>query len=85
MLWDLVITNPAARDLRAIPERDLRRMNAAFEAMRFDPYSGDIKLLRGSGGSFRRRVGPWRILFGVDQGKRAVVIFGVKRRTSTTY
>jgi mRNA-degrading endonuclease RelE of RelBE toxin-antitoxin system len=85
MLWDLVITKPAARDLRGLPDRDLHRVNAAFEAMRANPYSGDIKVLRGISGSLRRRVGAWRILFGVDQSRRTVVIFGVKRRTSTTY
>jgi mRNA-degrading endonuclease RelE of RelBE toxin-antitoxin system len=85
MLWDLAITNPAARDLRSLSDRDLDRVNAAFDAMRANPYSGDIKVLRGSGGSLRRRVGPWRILFGVDQNRRTVVILGVKRRTSTTY
>ena len=85
MKWDLAITKPAARDLRELSDDDLRRVNMAFEAMRRDPYSGDVKFLRGSGGTLRRRVGVWRILFGVDQGNRAVVIFGVKRRTSTTY
>jgi len=85
MLWDLVITKPAGRDLRELSRDDLRRVNMAFGAMRRDPYSGDIKFLRGSGGTLRRRVGVWRILFAVDQSKRLVVIFGVKRRTSTTY
>jgi mRNA-degrading endonuclease RelE of RelBE toxin-antitoxin system len=85
MPWDLVITKPAARDLGELSGNDLRRVNTAFEAMRRDPYGGDIKFLRGSGGTLRRRVGVWRILFGVHQEKRCVVIFGVKRRTSTTY
>lgn len=85
MPWVLVITKPAARELRDLSGDDLRRVNMAFEAMRLDPYGGDIKFLRGSGGTLRRRVGPWRILFGVDQGRRTVAIFGVKRRTSTIY
>jgi mRNA-degrading endonuclease RelE of RelBE toxin-antitoxin system len=85
MPWDLVITKPAARDLRGLRSDDLRRMNAAFEAMRSDPYSGDIKFLAHSGGTLRRRIGTWRIFFAVDQPKRQVVILGVKRRTSTTY
>jgi len=53
--------------------------------MRADAYSGDIKFLRGTGGTLRRRVGVWRILFVVNQAKREVAILGVKRRTSTTY
>ena len=85
MPWDLAITKPAARDLKALSLDDLRRVNAAFEAMRNDPYDGDIKFLRGSGSALRRRVGVWRILFEVHQLKRTVVILAVKRRTSTTY
>ena len=85
MPWDLVITKPAGRDLRELPSEDLRRVDAAFEAMRSNPYSGDIKFLAGSDGTLRRRVGVWRIFFMVDQQNRRVVIIGVKRRTSTTY
>jgi mRNA-degrading endonuclease RelE of RelBE toxin-antitoxin system len=83
--WTLVITKPAARDLREPSSDDLRRTNATFVAMRADAYSGDIKFLRGTGGTLRRRVGVWRILFVVNQAKREVAILGVKRRTSTTY
>ena len=28
-----------------------------------DPFSGDVKALRGTDGAFRRRIGDWRILF----------------------
>ena len=85
MPWDLAITKPAARDLKELSLADLRRVNAAFEAMRSDPYGGDIKFLRGTGGALRRRVGVWRILFEVHQLQRTVVILAVRRRTSTTY
>jgi len=80
-----VITRPAERDLRAPSIDDLRRIDAAFEAMRANPYSGDVKFLAGSRGALRRRIGAWRILFEVHQRERKVVILGVKRRTSTTY
>jgi mRNA-degrading endonuclease RelE of RelBE toxin-antitoxin system len=85
MQWALLITRSAERDLRALSSADLRRINAAFEAMRASPYSGDVKLLAGTAGVLRRRVGPWRILFEVHQRERQVVVLGVKRRTSTTY
>jgi mRNA-degrading endonuclease RelE of RelBE toxin-antitoxin system len=85
VLWDLVITRPAERDLRIPARNDLARINAAFEAMRSNPYSGDIKFLKGMTGALRRRVGSWRILFEVNQAKRVVVVLGVKRRTTTTY
>jgi hypothetical protein len=49
MLWDLVITKPAVRDLRRLPRSDLQWIDAAFEAMRQNPYTGDIKFLVGTG------------------------------------
>ncbi len=85
MPWDLVITDPAERDLKEPSRDDLRRINRALETMRADPYSGDVKFLKGAGGRLRRRVGAWRIFFRVEQGKHLVVILAVKRRTSTTY
>jgi mRNA-degrading endonuclease RelE of RelBE toxin-antitoxin system len=85
MRWNLVITKPAARDLKSVGLDDLQRIDGAFEAMRNDPYGGDIKFLRGMGGALRRRVGVWRILFEVHQQEREVVVLAVKRRTSTTY
>ena len=85
MSWDLVITKPDERDLRALGANDRLRISAAFEAMRSNPYSGDLRFLKGTAGALRRRVGSWRILFDVDPPRRRVVVLGVKRRGSTTY
>jgi mRNA-degrading endonuclease RelE of RelBE toxin-antitoxin system len=46
MPWDLVITKPAERDLKALARNDRVRVNAAFESMRANPYSGDIKFVQ---------------------------------------
>jgi mRNA-degrading endonuclease RelE of RelBE toxin-antitoxin system len=50
-----------------------------------DPYSGDIKFLRGTDRAVRRRVGAWRIMFDVDDDRRIIVVTDVKRRDSNTY
>ena len=63
MAWDLVIAKPAERDLREPSRDDLRRINRALEAMRADPYSGDVRFLKGEVGQLRRRVGAWHIFF----------------------
>ncbi len=81
----MVITNPAERDLRDVEESDLHRIDAVLEEMFSDPYQGDVKFLRGSGGVLRRRVGDWRILFELDRKKKLIVITGVRRRASNTY
>jgi mRNA-degrading endonuclease RelE of RelBE toxin-antitoxin system len=85
MKWSLVITKPAARDLRDVPRADLEYIAAAFDGMGSDPYAGDIKFLKGTHRVLRRRVGMWRILFEVHPDRRLVVILGVTRRSSNTY
>jgi mRNA interferase RelE/StbE len=85
MTWGLLITSPAERDLRHVPSDDLKRINATFDAMADDPYGGDTRMLRGTGGAFRRRVGDWRIIFELHADKHLIVVLGVKRRSSTTY
>ena len=85
MTWGLVITKPAVRNLDEVPRADVEHINAAFEEMRADPYGGDIKFLKGTKRTLRRRVGSWRILFDVNADQRIVVILGVFRRSSNTY
>ena len=85
MKWGLEITKPAARDLRDVPRADLEHIDQAFEDMRADPYYGDVKFLKGTNRTMRRRVGDWRILFEVHADQQLVVILGVTRRSSNTY
>ena len=63
MKWALILTNPARRALRDVPRVDIDQIDAAFEEMRSDPYSGDIKFLKGADRTLRRRIGSWRVLF----------------------
>lgn len=85
MTWGLVITNPAERGLRKAPRVDLEYISDAFVEMCSDPYSGDVKFLRGMGATFRRRVGDWRILFELDKDRHIIIVLAVTRRASKTY
>jgi len=54
--------------------------------MKTDPLSGDIVALKGEyQGMFRRRVGSWRIVFGLKPKERVILVADILRRTSTTY
>jgi mRNA-degrading endonuclease RelE of RelBE toxin-antitoxin system len=50
-----------------------------------DPLSGDAAVLKDYPVGYRRRVGPFRVLFDIDQATRNVQVQEVERRTSTTY
>jgi mRNA-degrading endonuclease RelE of RelBE toxin-antitoxin system len=68
-----------------MPARDRNRVNRALNDMKNDPLGGDITPLRGEyQGTFRRRVGSWRILFSVRSEIQTVISHDIRRRTSTT-
>ena len=67
MKWALILGNPARRGLRDVPRADIDQIDAAFEEMRSDPYSGDIKFLKGadrerrsSATSYKAKIVPQR-------------------------
>jgi len=50
------------------------------------PLAGDITPLKGPHqGSYRRRVGAFRIIFTVDPKDAVIAVADIARRTSTTY
>src|SRR5207247_8487106 len=62
--WDLALSRVADRSFRSMPANDRNRVNAALNAMKGDPFSGDVTALKGEyRGLFRRRVGSWRLIF----------------------
>jgi mRNA-degrading endonuclease RelE of RelBE toxin-antitoxin system len=55
-------------------------------SMEQEPLSGDVVPLKGPyEGSYRRRVGSWRIIFVLKWDAQVVFVADVARRTSTTY
>ncbi len=85
MTWVLLIANRARRAKRDMSRADAEQIDAAYVEMRKDPYSGDIKFLRGTDRALRRRVGAWRIMFDVYADRHVVLVNDVQRRDSTTY
>ena len=84
MSFTISLGNRAEKGLRRIPAADVRRIERALEAMRSDPLLGDVVKLKNTD-VFRRRVGDYRILFGIDFGRFIVGVIDIQRRTMTTY
>jgi mRNA interferase RelE/StbE len=85
MTWGLILSNRASRAIRRAPRNDRDQIRAALRLLTDDPYSGDIKLLKGTNGMLRRRAGNWRVLYELDPDRRVIVVTGIKRRGSNTY
>ncbi|MBI3624908.1 MAG: hypothetical protein HY215_01965 [Candidatus Rokubacteria bacterium] len=85
MPWDLHVVRSAEKELNRIPPKDRERILAALQAMRDDPFTGDIARLKNQPAAWRRRVGDWRIFFDLYPDRRLIVVTAIRRRTSTTY
>ena len=84
--WDFRLSNDAARSLRRMGVRDQERINRALNEMKREPLAGDVAPLRGGyQGTFRRRIGRWRLIFSLDLERRVIDVYAVRRRSSTTY
>jgi mRNA interferase RelE/StbE len=85
MAWNLQVTGPAQKEFRKLPAKDQARVKDALLAMQQDPFSGDIKRLKGRASAWRRRVGNYRIVYDLHVAQQMIVVAGILRRTSTTY
>jgi len=70
--------------LKRLPNQDRKRIEDHFEDSRFDPYSGDIRKLKGSE-TWAKRIGEYRVFYEVNQPARLVEVFYIERRTTQTY
>ncbi|MBI4518761.1 MAG: hypothetical protein HY699_23445 [Deltaproteobacteria bacterium] len=82
-MWRVYVPKPVLKSLGRFPARDADRIWAALDAMKRAPFGGDIRDL--GDGTYRRRVGAYRIRFDVAWNTRTVSVLWVRRRTSITY
>lgn len=68
-----------------MPRENARRVLNAIYALPLNPYAGDIVKMKGELDAWRKRVGAYRIFFRIIAHERAIVVFNLERRTSTTY
>lgn len=71
--------------MRDMPRADAEQIDAVFVEMRADPYGGDIRFLKGTDRTLRRRVGAWRVMYEVHADRRIIIVNDVERRDSNTY
>ena len=83
--WDVRVERAVTKALRKFPRKDSDSIEAAIIGMLDDPYFGNIQKIGGEENTWRRRIGSYRISYEVYPDLKLVIVFKVKRRTSTTY
>ena len=79
MKYTVVIEKPAERFIARLAQPEKERV---LRAIRELPHKGDIKRLQGkkSQGMYRLRVGPYRIIYTVDNGRLIVCVVDAGNR-----
>lgn len=77
MRYELVISEEARDQLRALPKAIRRNIGRRLDALQLD-LQGDVKKLTGREHKYRLRVGTYRILFRLEGP--TIFVYAVKQR-----
>ena len=87
MAWTVVLAKDAVKELDKLPadRRDLLLKHLG--EMRDDPFRSDVKPLKGKEwkGRYRKRIGPYRLIFVPRHAERVVEISAILTRSERTY
>lgn len=78
--YNLFITASAARELRGIPKKDLRRLVERIRLLAEDPRPPGSRKLSAQE-RYRIRQGDYRIVYAIDDSPRTVEIFKIGHRS----
>ena len=76
-MFTVVIEKKAKKFIDKLPQGERRRLVAAIEKL---PEGDDIKPLKGHDGLLRLRVGKYRIIYTIDNGKLQVIVIAADSR-----
>lgn len=79
MIYEIVIVRSAEKELRAIDPVARERIVARIEALAHDPHPAQSRRLKASD-AFRLRVGDYRVVYTIDDGKLIVIVVAVGHR-----
>lgn len=82
MNWDYKLSDRALKNIKRFPARDRVRIFEALEAMKVEPFWGDVKPIQGEENLYRRRVGAHRIYFRPLREWRMLEIPEIERKQS---
>ena len=77
--YKLTFKKSVARDLHALPERDVRRILERIDALADDPRGPGCSKLSGQN-YYRVRVGVYRVVYEIDDGVLVIQVIRVAHR-----
>jgi mRNA interferase RelE/StbE len=74
------LTRSAEKDLRRIERKTLPRIIAALEGLAANPRPAGCRKLSGSKFTYRIRVGNYRVVYELEEGKLIVLVVRIRHR-----
>ena len=78
MIYQIFYTETALRELKKLDKNTQRRIILALERIRYNPFKYVRKLVGRE--EYRLRVGDYRVLMRIDQGKLIILVVAVGHR-----
>lgn len=78
--YEIAFRNSVARDLRALPRKDVRRILNRVQALALDPRPAGCEKLTGRE-LYRVRQGAYRIVYEIEDARLIVLIIRVAHRS----
>jgi mRNA-degrading endonuclease RelE of RelBE toxin-antitoxin system len=87
MAWSVELSHAAEKEFKKIPHDRRTRIARAIDELERNPLAGDIIPLKGPewSGRYRKRVGPYRIIFTINRTTTTIAISGILVRSEKTY
>ena len=80
MEWEVRLSKDALRYLSRLEEKRRRMLRRVLEEFQENPFIGDVKPIKGRPGTYRRRVGSYRIIYSVDYEDHIIRVLKVGTR-----
>jgi mRNA interferase RelE/StbE len=80
MNYRIELTKAAERDLTAVPNLMLKRLDACILGLADDPLPPGVKKLKNSDGLYRVRVSDYRIIYRIEQAILTVLVVKIGHR-----
>ncbi|MDE1163253.1 MAG: type II toxin-antitoxin system RelE/ParE family toxin [Acidobacteriaceae bacterium] len=74
------IKQSARKELERLPNALIARIFAKIEALQDDPRPAGCKKLKGDEATYRIRIGDYRVVYTIDDGKILVTVIRIRHR-----
>jgi len=80
MLYQIVITHPARKQLHKLPAMICERITLAIDGLAVEPRPHGVESVKGLPGTYRIRVGDYRIIYSIQDEKLLILVVRIGHR-----